>query len=343
MQHRIEKPGPLLDAMGRLSEPGYATSPLLTYNRGDIKANALRIKEWDYYLILCDAFAVALTIADNGYMGLSSISFLNFDTLWQHTESQMSLMPRGKTGLSSTSGEGDVSVEGKGYRISFAHEKGGRTLRFAKERFGKAGALEGQIHLTEAPEDSIVIATPFAEKPTAFYYNQKINCMRAEGEVRLDGRAHRFDPAHAFGTLDWGRGVWTYRNTWYWASCSARIKGVPFGMNLGYGFGDTRAATENMLFWDGKAHKLAEVRFDIPQTNNRDDYMRPWRIISGDERLRLDFMPVMDRASKMSAGIIASDQHQVFGRFTGKVVLDDGMPLQLEGLMGFAEKVMNKW
>jgi hypothetical protein len=42
-------------------------------------------------------------------------------------------------------------------------------------------------------------------------------------------------------------------------------------------------------------------------------------------------------------GIIKSDQHQVFGRFTGKAVLDSGETIALRDFMGFAEKVENRW
>jgi len=35
--------------------------------------------------------------------------------------------------------------------------------------------------------------------------------------------------------------------------------------------------------------------------------------------------------------------HQVFGRLYGKCVLDDGQIIQLDGELGFAEKVHNKW
>jgi len=35
--------------------------------------------------------------------------------------------------------------------------------------------------------------------------------------------------------------------------------------------------------------------------------------------------------------------HQVFGKFTGKIVLDDGNIINVENLIGFAEKVHNKW
>jgi|GEM_PF-6537372 len=62
-QNEITAPGPLLDPNGHLSCPGFAYNPLLTYSRARIKASVLRIKEWDYYLINDDRFAVALTIA----------------------------------------------------------------------------------------------------------------------------------------------------------------------------------------------------------------------------------------------------------------------------------------
>ena len=52
---------------------------------------------------------------------------------------------------------------------------------------------------------------------------------------------------------------------------------------------------------------------------------------------------MVDRAARAGAVVLKSDQHQVFGRFTGKAVLDDGTVLQIRNLMGFAERVENKW
>ena len=89
MQHEITTSGPLLDGSGNLREPGYAKRLLPIYRRADIKAPASRIKEWDYYLVANDHFAVALTIDDNGYMGLDSISFLHFNEGWERTKSPM--------------------------------------------------------------------------------------------------------------------------------------------------------------------------------------------------------------------------------------------------------------
>lgn len=82
-QHQIKMRHPLLDEKGRLIEAGYAKELLMDYDRSAIKAGKLRIKEWDYYLIACDDFAVALTIADNSYMGLDSISLIDFRIPWE--------------------------------------------------------------------------------------------------------------------------------------------------------------------------------------------------------------------------------------------------------------------
>ena len=51
----------------------------------------------------------------------------------------------------------------------------------------------------------------------------------------------------------------------------------------------------------------------------------------------------IDRASCTDFKLLKSDQHQVFGRFSGKAVLDDGSVLEIRDLAGFAEKVTNKW
>ena len=345
MQHEITKRIPLLDEKGNIREPGYAKKLLWAYRRRDIKANPLRIKEWDYYLITNGRIGLALTIADNSYMGLDSISLLNFEEGWEITKSPMRVLTLGRTRFPSTSEKGDVSIVGKGYSIHFKHIDGKRVLIAQMKNFGDEGSLIAKVELTDEPEESMAIATPF-EKEGHFYYNQKINCMRAKGSVcyGFGGKTYEFSDKDSFAVLDWGRGVWTYKNTWYWGSASGEVDGVPFGFNIGYGFGDTSAATENMLFYNGKAHKLSNVSFNIPEKEDgSEDYMNPWTFTSDDGRFEMDFIPVLDRYSGTSVVVIESIQHQVFGRFSGKAVLDDGKVIEIKDFFGFAEKVKNKW
>ena len=343
MQHEITTRRPLLDDKGRLTEPGYTKGLLMDYNRKAIKGGALRIKEWDYYLIANNDYAVALTIADNSYMSLDGISLLDFRKPWQHTSNSMAFMSLGKRHLPASSAKGDVSSTTKKYSISFRHNGDHRILSFHMDNFLDGKPISGEIRLENPEQESMVIVTPFAEKETAFYYNQKINCLPASGSVVFDGETYTFDKESSFGVLDWGRGVWTYDNVWYWGSASGLADGVPFGFNIGYGFGDTSAASENMIFYGGKAHKLSQVTFNIPMKAGAEDYMSPWTFTSDDGRFEMDFIPIIDRAACTDVKVICSDQHQVFGRFTGRAVLDDGKEIYIKDFLGFAEKVHNKW
>ena len=343
MQRRIVTPGPLHDENGRLIETGYATELIKTYDRSRIAARPWRIKEWDYYAVCCDRFALALTIDHNGYMTMDSISLLDFETNSQVTTSRINLPAFAKRSLPPTSVKGDIRVSGKDYELAFENDGSLRRLSGRMDRFSGQDIIDFDLTLTDAPAESMVIVTPYKDHPEAFYYNQKINCMRASGSIKYKGKEYVCTPEDTFAVLDWGRGVWTYDNTWFWGSASGLADGVPFGFNIGYGFGDTSAASENVLFYDGKIHKLDRVTFNIPEKDGKDDYMSPWTFTSSDGRFEMNFTPVMDRSAKIDLKLICSDQHQVFGRFSGTAVLDDGRKIEIKNLMGFAEKVRNKW
>lgn len=375
----ITEARPLLDEFGDLTQVGFARKLLPIYDKSKVKGGLMRLKEWDYYYVGNEHFGVALTIADNSYMGLDSFSFLMFDGKpWEVTVSPMRWLTNGKTDLPETSEYGVSQIYGKGYFLKFDVSNGQRHLTGHIDKFKDGKPFDVDITLLSEPEESMVICTPF-EKKGHFYYNQKINCMPAQGYAKLGGDRYEFSPEDSMGLLDWGRGVWTYHNTWYWGSASGKVDGEDFGFNIGYGFGDTSAATENMLFYKGKSHKLSEVYFNIPMKRFdkkfdrfdyplmagvggamkakfgkefgkidktpvvTEDYMKPWTFTSDDGKFEMDFVPIIDRASCTDVQLIKSDQHQVFGKFTGKATLEDGTVIEIKDFMGFAEKVENKW
>ena len=342
MQNKIVEKDDLLDEQGNLKHKGYATNLILDYDRKKIKANSLRIKEWDYYLVYNKDYAIALTIADNSYMGLMSASFIDFNKPYEITKSVMTILPKGKTNLPATSKTGDVSFKNKNVHFEFLNDGKQRHLKLNYKKFNKNEDLIVDIILDKEPKDSMVIATPF-EKPKHFYYNQKIVGMTATGEASLGNKKVIFTPQDSLGILDWGRGVWTYKNTWYWGAGCGYVGKKIVGFNIGYGFGDTSAASENMVFVDGIAHKLENVAFNIPMKNGKEDYLSPWTFTSSDKRFEITFTPIIDRKSLTSALIISSDQHQVFGKFNGTIILDNGDKVVLKDFMAFAEKVVNKW
>ena len=337
--HEVTTSQMLLDEHGELREPGWSRSLVQKYRRSMIKAPKFRIKEWDYYIVVSRDFAAAFTISDDGYIGLQSVSLLVFgEEPWEHTETVLNAFPMGKLHLPEDSSRGKTQYSDKRLQMSFEPQFRRRSIRRRFENFRNGKPLEADIVLEQLPMDSMVIATPWSKKP-AFYYNQKINCMRASGTVRFDGVTYEFDPKTDFGTLDWGRGVWTYDNTWFWGSGNADVDGNSFGWNIGYGFGDTSAASENILFWNGTAHKLDDVEFHIPDSG----YMDPWTFTSSDGRFEMDFKTVLDRAACLDYKVIVSDQHQVFGKMSGRAVLDDGTEVVIRDVMCFAEKVHNRY
>jgi hypothetical protein len=340
MQNKLQ-PGPLLFGDGNLSEAGYAFDLVKEYDRSAIKANKLRIKEWDYYYIGNANYGVALTIADNSYMSLVSVSLLDFNAPFHFTKSFMKFMSKGRLNLPSTSKTGDVSYHDKHIDIEFLNNNGERHLICHIDKFKDEQEFRADIYLTKSNDNSMVIATPF-NKQHHFYYNQKINLLIASGYAKCGNSYYDFNK-DSYGVLDWGRGVWTYKNTWYWSSLSGKYNNHLIGFNLGYGFGNNEAASENMLFVDDKAYKLDDVVFDIPiAKNGKDDFMKPWKFRSKNGDISLVFTPIIDRFADANALIIRSLQHQVFGIFSGYFIVDNNK-IEINNVVGFAEKVMNRW
>ena len=91
---------------------------------------------------------------------------------------------------------------------------------------------------------------------------------------------------------------------------------------------------------DGRLDKIGEellwdYRWDAP--------MRPWRVTSPDGRLDLVLTPTFDRHSRTELGVLGTEVHQVFGRWAGRYVSDDGREHAFDGLVGFAEESRSRW
>lgn len=108
----------------------------------------------------------------------------------------------GKTHMPSTSSEGKTEVKGKKVQVCFDVKDGRRHLTAHADNFFEDKDLDIDIVLSNEPADSMVISTPFAEKKTAFYYNQKIIGMQAEGNFVLGDYKYEFDKDQALGLLD---------------------------------------------------------------------------------------------------------------------------------------------
>ncbi len=344
--HEVTKFQPLLNDEGYIVEEGWARKPVWKYDRTKVKASAFKKKEWDYYAISnqSEGWTVCGTISDLGYAALLSVSYIDFKRGKFSQADEMKFFTLGHLGLPASSQiDSSCQYVGKNIRLTFIKRGTKRHVMIAAPSMklpdGRVGLDLNAVLLQPDEMESMNIATSWAENRKAFYLNEKVNCMQAEGTIRRGDDIQNLQKTKVFGILDWGRGRWTYKNTWYWGSGSGLVDGHKFGFNIGYGFTDRTPASENVIFYDNKIHKLDDITFNIPE----DNFMKNWTFTSSDGRFEMDFKPAVDRSSKINLGIIKTDQHQVFGYFTGKVVLDDKTVVQVKDFPAFAEKVFNQY
>jgi hypothetical protein len=242
------------------------------------------------------------------------------------------VLPRGST-------EGESRFSSRNVQFTFSVKPEARRVSVNWPGFGKGRGLAIDATLAMPPvHESLVIVIPIGRR--RFYYNRKVNCLPAHGSATYAGTAYPLDPATTLGNLDWGRGVWEYRSFWIWASASAFLPdGRTLGLNLGGGFGDTSAATENAFVINGRVHKLGQVDIAYQPV----DFMRPWRMTSPDGRLDLEFTPFKERLARTNLLLITSEVHQMFGRYRGRVVTDEGEAVDVKGVVGFAEEHRARW
>lgn len=349
-QHEITQPGPLLTPAGRLTAAGWSRTPLLDCNLERVAfypqpcrfLQRFRVKRWDYYAVTTPTHFFSFTVADLGYAGQVFAYTIDFATGYYHEEA-VTVPPTAPITLPRNSTEGTTHYADGKKSLTFTVMPEGRRIAVTWPGFDGKG-LSADFTLALRPDhQSTTVVIPI--RGNRFYYNRKLNCLPANGTVQLGSERHELTPDRCLGNLDWGRGVWEYRSFWVWASASGFLPGGTgsptrtVGLNLGFGFGDTSAATENTVILDGCVHKLGQVDFTYDNRN----FKSPWRMKSADGRLDLTFTPFLERVAKTNLLVITSEVHQVFGRYAGTVVADDGERIALDGLVGFAEEHQARW
>ncbi len=344
MQTELTRPSLLLQPDGRLAQVGWSRQPLLDCNLEAARFYALRplqrfrIKRWDYYAAFSRRRFFSATIADLGYAGNLFVYTMDLATGDLHEEGLV--VPFGKgVVLPRNSEAGDSHFEDSRLKIDFCTRPGCRHLSVSWPGFHAGRGIWAEIDLALSPEhESMNITIPMGAK--RFYFNRKINCMPASGSLQYGDVREELDPAACLGSLDWGRGVWEYRSFWNWASASGFLPdGRTLGLNLGCGFGDLSRAGENAVILDHRIHKLEQVPFDYVSG----DYLKPWKFRDTQGRFQVVFSPFKERLAKTNLGVITSEVHQMFGRYDGTFLSDEGEPVRIENLIGFAEEHRARW
>lgn len=345
MQKELTRATPLLDDRGNLVQVGWARQPILTPNLEKTAIfprifrflQFIRMKRWNYFAVFTPSRFFSATLADLGYAGNIFVYTLDFESGQLHEEGLVIPLSQGLTLTNGTTGSSNY--EGKGVRLHFHSTNQAHQIQVDWPGFHDGKGIFADLLLAIPPEQqSMNITIPIPGK--RYYYNHKINCLPASGVLRYGDLSQDLRPDSSLGQLDWGRGMWQYSSFWNWASASGFVPdGRRIGLNLGCGFGDTSAATENAIILDGWVHKLDQVTFEY----NPEDYMMPWKFRDNHNRLTLDFIPFKERLAVTHLGVIDSVVHQMFGRYQGQVTSDEGEEIPIQDLVGFAEEHQARW
>ncbi|TXI35707.1 MAG: DUF2804 family protein, partial [Aquipseudomonas alcaligenes] len=97
--------------------------------------------------------------------------------------------------------------------------------------------------------------------------------------------------------------------------------------------------SENCYWLDGELLQVGGVHFQF----NRDEPLQPWRIVSGDGQVELEFRGHGLHREQLNLGLLASNFKQVFGCFQGVLRPPGRAPVLIDNLWGFVEDQYVKW
>ena len=202
MQDEMVKSGDLLKQEGVLSTKGWSRNLILNYNKFNIKAAPIKVKEWDNYLIYNNQYALLLSIEDYFYVGFISASVIDFKKKTWHTNTISKIFASNKFHMSGLSNSGDTTFTNNRVGMNFSCSRGKRFLKCEFVNFYEGKSLYANLTLDEPQQDTIVRVTPFKENPKLFAYGQKINGMSAKGIVKYGGAEIKFNHENSFASLN---------------------------------------------------------------------------------------------------------------------------------------------
>lgn len=330
-EREITAPVDLCAPDGRLNPDavGWSRTPL---HRGALPGWGRR-KRWEYWCVSTPTHLVALTVADLDYLGVTSVHLLEYGGR-EVTRTSLRPFAHGVR-LPDSLGSGTGAAIGP-VRARIHNRPGGTRLRFACDT--PEGRLNADLTV-DLPEghETMSVVVPWSHD--RFQYTSKHTARPARGAVRLGRDVLDFDGA--WGVLDHGRGRWPHDTGWNWGAASGRTDGHTVGLQFGGRWTEGTGLTENALCVDGRLSKIGE---ELEWDYDPDDALTPWWIRTpGSDQVDLVFTPFHERVDRTGAGPLANDTRQCFGHYTGAIRTDEGHPVAVDGLLGFAERVRVRW
>ena len=329
MNIRLNDGENLLDKHKKLQIHGYSFRYNVNYNKEVLNKRSLKLKEWNFYQFIFDDYSLQITAGHLSYIANVSCNLINLKTGKKITSGVMLPLHKFDLDLNPES-ESEFHINKKDIKLNFVVKKDSRIIDYSSPQINLRLEVKNNIQ-----NDKMLIATAF-NNPKEFYLNYKENYYEANGVIKT--QKEELQIKNAKGLIDWGRGKWPYAHKWVWGNLTSEINGVPFGLNIGYGFGDLRYATENAFFYNFKGYKVGKLKV----LRDTKDYMKKREVRSEDGLIEFTFTPVYDNYTANNFVIVSTSCHQVYGYFKGKIKVDEE-EIEFNNLLGFIEEAKNRW
>jgi len=331
----IITPVPALDELGRPQNFGWARSPCFIYDPALLSAPRRSISEFDRYVLFSPTHLAIFEILDDGYLGYLFMSVVSLKDKKRSSQTFVTPFSLGCFDLPKNSETGSIKyTRGKNF-LNFAAMNGGaRIIKADIPRFGHHRSLRGEVVLSP-PEgaESLVTHMPWRGKGDAFCYSRHSPWYFAEGVIQFGSAELVFTRGNGWGIFNWSRGVRPRSDLRFWAAGCGHVEGRQSGFSVGFNSADSALGTENAFFLDGRLHKLDQVSFHIPSGR-----LVPWHFTSNDNRLEMNFKPFQERDENHQMFLYSQKRRQLFGSFSGRVILDDDSTFEFYDITGMAER-----
>ena len=313
---------------------GWSRHPLHTCN---LSGHWLRKKRWNYWCVTGKDAMFSITISDLDYAGLVFAYYLDFRS--GESIERTVTVPFARNIYLGDTVQSLASFQNDDVDVQFVSEGEGFSISLSWLNFVKGRDLSAELSIS-APKkhESLNVVVPWS--PNRFQFTSKHNALPASGFFSIGEKKYQFGPKESFACLDFGRGIWPYRTRWNWGSFSGYSGKDLLGMNIGSLWTDDTGITENAVTVNGKITKIKEK---ILCEYERGDLMKPWRIRTEKSgAVELVFTPFHKRTAKSDLLIVASNVHQLFGRYEGTVTAGR-RKFDIKGVVGWAEEHAARW
>jgi len=313
------------DAVGWTRHPLHDTSRIGRGRRGWGRA-----KRWEYWAVTTPTHLIGVTVSSLDYAGVYAV--------WVHdrrsgetvSHDVIDPLARGAS-LPARLGDDPARASAGGLTIAIEAASGGTRLTVDGPR------VRLDV-LAQRPEghEAMGVVVPWSAR--RFQYTVKDVARPARGRLWVDGVEHTVADGDSWAVLDHGRGRWPYAVHWNWGAGSGLVDGRVIGVQVGGRWTDGTGSTENALVVDGRVHKISE---ELSWRYDTRDWLAPWRV-RGD-LADLTFTPFWNHSSATNLGILAQRANQCFGHWSGWMRDDAGESVSVDGVLGWAEDVHNRW